>query len=237
MAVAKQAKSRYEIDACTLRFAIQMEICWSCTRSLPRASLRNEGSSKGDILRPEERSRILRQQADEILLLIGLGKLVAPIGPLMPTGSYFMDLMMYPDIDVNLPLTSPDRLMGVGAELSKLDCVQKIRFLRGKDGPTKDGFYLKPEIEYGDWGRLWKIDIWSLPALALNNAQTEMVDLKNRMTPAHRAIILNTKYRLLNDEGRTPMYSGIFIYRAVINLGMTEQAAIEQYLVDNGIIL
>lgn len=155
----------------------------------------------------------------------------------MPTGSYFMDLMMYPDIDVNLPLTAPEKLMGIGVELSKLECVKKLRFLRGKDGPLKGGFYLKPEIEHGDWGRLWKIDIWSLPALVLEKAQTEMVDLKGRMTLAHRAIILDTKYRLLTPEGRTPMYSGIFIYRAVINLGMTEHGAIVEYLEENGIIL
>jgi hypothetical protein len=101
----------------------------------------------------------------------------------------------------------------------------------------KDGFYLKPEIEYGDWGRLWKIDIWSLPAAILEKVQTEMADLKVRMTLAHRATILDTKYQLLTEEGRTPMFSGIFIYRAVINLGMTQQTEIETYLTDNGIIL
>jgi len=67
---------------------------------------------------PEDRSRALKQEADEVLDLIGLKMLAAPIGPLMPTGSYFMDLMMYPDIDVNLPLTTPDKLLGVGGEVA-----------------------------------------------------------------------------------------------------------------------
>jgi hypothetical protein len=186
---------------------------------------------------PEERSRILRREADEVLDLIGLSRLTAPIGPLMPTGSYFMDLMMYPDVDINLPLTAPEKLMSIGVELSKLKCVKKLRFLRGKDGPLKDGFYLKPEIEYGDWGRLWKIDIWSLPASILEKVRAEMIDLKRRMTVAHRAIILHTKYRLLNAEGRTPMFSGIFIYRAVIDHGMTEQDEIDEYLIESGIVL
>lgn len=186
---------------------------------------------------PEDRSRALRQEADEVLSLIGLNDLAAPIGPLLPTGSYFLDLMMYPDIDINLPLTTPEKLMNIGVELSKLECVQKLRFLRGKDGPLKGGFYLKPEISYGNWGRLWKIDIWSLPATALETAQTEMIALKNRMTSDHRAIILDTKYRLLTEEGRTPMFSGIFIYRAVIDLGMTEVDEIDEYLVKSGIVL
>ena len=64
-----------------------------------------------------------------------------------------------------------------------------------------------------------------------------MADLKRRLTAAHRAIILDTKYRLLTPEGRTPMYSGIFIYRAVINHGMVEHDEIARYLRSNGIVL
>ena len=57
------------------------------------------------------------------------------------------------------------------------------------------------------------------------------------MTPEHRAIILDTKHRLLTDEGRTPMYSGIFIYRAVIDHGLTELGKIVEFLKGSGIIL
>lgn len=203
--------------------------------SRPRGSSRSRLVASA--MMPEQRSRALRQEADDVLGLIDLSRLSVSIGPLMPTGSYFMDLMMYPDIDVNLPLTTPENLMGIAVELSKLECVKRLRFLRGKEGPLKDGLYLKPDIEYGNWWRLWKIDIWSLPAAVLETAQTEMADLKRRMTAAHRAIILDTKFRLLTDEGRTPMYSGIFIYRAVINLGMIQPSEIDAYLIENDIVL
>ena len=83
---------------------------------------------------PEDRSRALRQEADEVLDLIRLQELCAPLGQLMPTGSYFMDLMMYPDIDFNLPLTTPEKLLSVGVELSKLECVRKVRYRRGGSG-------------------------------------------------------------------------------------------------------
>ncbi len=186
---------------------------------------------------PEDRSRALRQEADQVLDLIHLQELCAPLGQLMPTGSYFMDLMMYPDIDFNLPLTTPEKLLGVGVELSKLECVQRIRYLRGGSGDLENGLYLKPEISYGNWGRLWKIDIWSLPSAILEKTHAEMADLKARMTPEHRAIILDAKYRLLTDEGRTPMYSGIFIYRAVIDHGLTEFSEIVKFLKGSGIVL
>ena len=179
----------------------------------------------------------MRQEADQVLDIIQLRKLCSSIGPLIPSGSYFMDLMMYPDIDFNLPLAAPERLLGVAAELSKLDCVRRIRYLRGGNGDLKDGFYLKPEIAYGDWGRLWKIDIWSLPTPVLERQRMEMEDLSERMTLSQRAIILDTKYRLLTEEGRTPMYSGIFIYRAVIDHGMTGLDEIAGFLRDNGIVV
>ena len=186
-------------------------------------------------MNPDERARALRREADHVLDIVRLREFCAPIGPLVPSGSFFLDLMMYPDIDFNLPLTTPERLLGVGMELSKLDCVRRIRYLRGGTGILKDGFYLKPEIIYGDWGRLWKIDIWSLPASILERQQAEMTSLRRRMTPMHRAIILETKYRLLTEEGRTPMSSGIFIYRAVIDHGMSEFVDILEFLKGNGI--
>ena len=155
----------------------------------------------------------------------------------MPTGSYFMDLMMYPDIDLCLPPTTPEKLLGVGMELAKLGFVKRLRYLRGGSGELSDGLYMKPEIEYGKWGRLWKIDIWALPISVLEAKRREMEGLKARMTPRHRAIILDTKYRLLTDEKRTPMYSGIFIYRAVINEGLADMDSIVSFLRENGVDL
>lgn len=168
---------------------------------------------------------------------VNLRQLLKPLGPVVETGSYFMDLMMYPDIDLNLPLTNPEQLLGVAAELSKLDCVRRIVYRRGMPGELKDSFYIKPEIAYGEWGRDWKVDIWSMPAPLLGSQREHMTDLKHRMTRAQREIILRTKYRLLNSEGRTPMYSGIFIYRAVINEGLSEFEGIVGYLSENGIAL
>ena len=179
---------------------------------------------------PEERSRRLREEADEVLELIGLRELLEPLGPITPTGSYFLDLMMYPDIDLQVPHTTPERLVSIGVELAKLPCIKKLRYLRGGSGQLKDGFYIKPEIEYGDWGRLWKVDIWSLPSDVTDRQYREMTGLKDRMTAAQRGTILETKYRLLNDQGRTPMFSGIFIYRAVIDEGLTKHAEIVEYL-------
>ena len=184
---------------------------------------------------PEERSRALRAEADVVLELVHLRDHCAPIGELAPTGSYFMDLMMYPDIDVYLPPTTPEALLGVAVELSRYQCVQRMNYIRGEPGELADGLYLKPVVTYGNWERPWKIDIWSLPMAVIEHKQAELADLKARMTPAQRGLILHFKRELLNAAGRTPMYSGIFIYKAVIDRGLATLAEVCRFLRDSGV--
>ena len=161
------------------------------------------------------------------------------IGKVIPTGSYFMNLMMYPDIDLYIPFTIIEHIFILATKLAIYDCVKEIVFQKGSSmGLAKDlakGYYLKPIIEYGQWGRPWKIDIWSLPITITEKKQKELQDLKDQMTPAQRKLILEYKYNILTEKGRTPMFSGIYIYQAVINLGLTDFNAITKYLKANGI--
>jgi hypothetical protein len=146
-----------------------------------------------------------------------------------------MELMMYPDIDVYLPPATAEDLLRVAVSLSRHDSVSSINFKRGGAGDLRDGLYLKPVVQYGDWERPWKIDIWSLPTAVVEHKQIRLTDLRNRMTPEHRDLILQTKYRLLTPAGRTPMFSGLYIYQAVIDHGLHELEAIVEYLRSHGI--
>lgn len=184
---------------------------------------------------PEERSKALRKEADEILDLIHLRTHCAHIGDIIPTGSYFLDLMMYPDIDLYLPPTTPTKLLAVAAELSGYECVKKLNFEKGGPGDLAKGLYIKPIVHVGDWERPWKVDIWSLPLSVIEKKQAQLIDLRSRMTEEHRQRILDCKYRLLNRTGRTPMFSGIHIYRAIIDHDMKELGRIVEFLKGNGI--
>lgn len=184
---------------------------------------------------PEERSKALRQQADEVLAHIRLHEHCAQIGNIIPTGSYFLDLMMYPDVDIYLPPTTSEKLLAVGAELSQYDCVKKLNYEKGGLGDLATGLYMKPIVTFGAWERPWKIDIWSLPLPVIEKKQAQLTDLKSRMTEEHRRDILNCKSRLLNAAGRTPMFSGIHIYRAIIDHGMKDTDQIIGFLRSNGI--
>jgi hypothetical protein len=188
-----------------------------------------------EIMTPEERSHILRAEADEILEMVHLREYCSEIGELIPTGSYFLDLLMYPDIDLYLPHASPETVMRVGVKLAGHDCVRKIIFERKSEGELTGGIYLKPYIEYGDWERPWKIDIWSLPMRIIEEKQAELRRLGEKMTADHRCRILDYKFRVLTDEGRTPMFSGIHICRGIVDNGMKDFDSITEYLREQGI--
>ena len=184
---------------------------------------------------PEERAQALHREADELLAYLRLSERCADIGEITPTGSYFLDAMMYPDIDLYLPPTSAEKLLALGAELARHECVTKLRFAKGGPGDLKDGLYLKPIIEKGSWERPWKIDMWSLPRDVVERKQADLADLKAKMTPAQRQRILRYKYHILNADGRTPVFSGIHIYRAVIARGMEDFGEIAEFLRQNGV--
>jgi hypothetical protein len=184
---------------------------------------------------PEERSKRLRKEADKVLAMVHLKKHCSPFGKIIPTGSYYLDCMMYPDIDLYIPRIPIDSLLGIGIKLAKYKCVNEIVFQKGSEGALAKGFYLKPRIFYGNWGRLWKIDIWSLPKNIIERKQSELEELKERMTPQHKKTILHYKFSILSDKGRTPMFSGFHIYQAVINLGLKDFGKITEYLRENGI--
>lgn len=160
-----------------------------------------------------------------------------PFGEITFTGSYFLNLMMYPDIDLYLPPSNPRDVLSLGGQLAGYDCVTYLNFQKGGAPGMDDALYLKPIIQYGDWSRPWKIDIWFTDQEVINEKHGELEDLRDRMTPEHRSLILNYKFDSLTDTGRTPMFSGLFIYRAVINEGLRERGAIDEYLRGHGISL
>lgn len=179
---------------------------------------------------PKERSVKLKLEADRLLKEIRLAERCQEIGPLTPTGSYYLDLMIYPDIDLYLPPTTPRQLFEIAAWLVEQHPVQRVYFLNGGPGPLKDALYIKPVIAVGKWERPWKIDIWAVDQSYIDEKQAELSDQNYRMTPDQRDLILAYKFSILNAQGRTPYFSGIHIYHAEIDHGLTQFADISAYL-------
>jgi hypothetical protein len=166
---------------------------------------------------------------------IGLLGLLSKYGRVVPAGSYFLDVMIYPDIDLYLSKVSIEELFQIAGQLAILDMVRAIVFEKSTDPKLPGGLYLKARVAYGDWGRLWKIDIWSLDDPVIDAIMQDMERFKEKMTPEIREQIIRYKASIMTPAHRTPMYSGYFIYRAFIDEGMSDPAQVTQYLTENGI--
>jgi hypothetical protein len=185
---------------------------------------------------PIERSDILRHEAGLILAMISLDDILRPYGRVFPTGSYFLDVMVYPDIDLYIPKVSIDQLFTIGAQIASCGLVTQVVFERTVDPVNMpEGLYLKSRVKYGDWGRPWKIDIWSLEEMIILNKMAIMHNFQEKMTPGLREQIIRYKLSIMTSQKRTPMYSGYYIYKAFIDEGLADFDIVTQYLISNGI--
>ena len=188
---------------------------------------------------PIERSACIRKEADLVIHEVRLFEILAEAGVkrIVPTGSYFLDVMVYPDIDIYFPPQPVETMFWIGGQIAQCKNVFQVIFSKSREPELPGGLYLKPRIEYGDWGRPWKIDLWSLDEAIIDDHLHEMQRLKEKMSEALREAIILYKTSLLNEEGRTPIYSGYFIYKAFLDEGLSDQQEVRRYLIKSGIEL
>jgi hypothetical protein len=187
------------------------------------------------LIDPLQRSARLKEEADFLLQAVNLYKILQPYGRITPTGSHYLDVMIYPDIDLYLSPVSVEELFAIGGQLAACDLVFQVVFEKSQTARLPGGLYLKPRIRYGEWGRLWKIDIWSLADELIDEKMAEIHRFKQAMTAEIREQIIRYKYTILTASQRTPMYSGYYICKAFIDEGLTDFQAVTDYLVEQGI--
>jgi hypothetical protein len=189
-------------------------------------------------MNPFERAAKLRQEANVVLELIRLYDTLRGYGKVYPTGSFFLDVMAYPDIDLYITRVYLEQLFQIGAKVARCDRIQQVVFEKSDDPVNlPDGLYLKFRVDYGDWGRPWKIDIWSLDEAVITDKMADMRRFQSKMTAELRQQILEYKLSVMTSLKRTPVYSGYYIYRAFLDEGLTDFASVNQYLLSHGIQL
>jgi hypothetical protein len=184
---------------------------------------------------PTQISIELKQQADYILKELKFCEILSQHGRVIPTGSYFLDLMIYPDIDFYATKVPIEKVFEIAGKLVKSNLVFQVKFEKSDEENMRNGLYLKLFIHYGNWKRHWKIDIWFLEDSHIDEVMKEMNQFKDKLTPELKEKILKYKFSVINEQHRTPMYSGYFIYKAMINEGLTKHDKITEYLRNNNI--
>lgn len=184
---------------------------------------------------PMERSRKIREEADVVMRAVGLHDALAPCGQISLTGSYYLDVMIYPDIDLFVPKVPVAQLFQAGGQIASSELVYEVIYQRSRVPALPGGLYMKPRIRYGNWERPWKIDIWSVDQALIDKNMAVLRRFGERMTQEIREQIIRFKYAILTDRHRTPMYSGYWIYKAFIDEGLSEHGEVVRYLIDHGI--
>jgi hypothetical protein len=184
---------------------------------------------------PLVRSLELRQEADLILQRTGISSLLASYDRFVPTGSYFLDVMVYPDIDLYVSKVTLEQARQLHDQLAVSPLVYEVTLKESDEPALPGGIYIKPRISYGAWGRPWKVDIWSIDDALIDEKMVDMLRFQAQMTPHLREQIVRYKISILTPKHRTPMYSGYFVYKAFIDEGITDFERVTEFLIANGI--
>ena len=185
----------------------------------------------------------LRAEAGQIIYGGGIDDLLQAYGEVFYTGSYFLDVMVWPDIDITMALDpdpySIEAFFELGAKIARIDNVISLKFINFymPDVPDlPDGLYWGTRLKAENRSIPWKIDLWAKGREALAEDRRAMQATQQMMDEATRKLILEIKYSLLTPEGRTPPLSGRHIYRAVLFEGLREKEGILAYLNEAGVL-
>ena len=185
----------------------------------------------------------LRAEADDILHgERGVDRILRSYGKVHYTGSYALDLMAWPDIDITMVLDgdpySFDTFFKMGRELAQVEGVDKIEYWNSMNWDVHNlprGLYWGVRMNSGTWAVPWKIDVWATNETEFRMNQELMKRLSAEMTPEARGLIVEVKHSVITPEGRTPQGSGYYIYEAVLFKGLRTPREIREYVRQHGI--
>lgn len=187
---------------------------------------------------PITRAALLKTEADQIIAHLDLTRILTSVaGRVEYIGSYLLDLMAYPDIDLMARRVAVEQVFQAGGQLVRSPHIVQAVYQPSNDPDLPGGLYFKLRVAWGEWGRPWKLDIWFLDEAIIERKLTDTRRFQAALSPDLRQLILRYKASVLTPEGRTPMYSGYWIYRAVLDEGLRDFGAISAYLIAHGIKL
>ena len=166
-------------------------------------------------------SRLLRREATELLDKEGLLSMLKDVGTTQVIGSYALDTMTWPDIDISMNLPDAQNVevffelaksIATKFEITKMSYSNHyIRNFPGFD----HGLYWGILLRYA--GREWKVDLWGYNDTDYQRHITEANELSCQLQQADHLAILRIKHVICqHPEYRGNVYNSMAIYRAVL---------------------
>ena len=166
-------------------------------------------------------SRMLRREATELLDKEGLLSMLKAVGTTQVIGSYALDTMTWPDIDISMNLPDAQNVevffelaksIATKFEITKMSYSNhNIRNFPGFD----HGLYWGILLRYA--GREWKVDLWGYNDTDYQRHITEANELSCQLQQADHLAILRIKHVICqHPDYRGNVYNSMAIYRAVL---------------------
>lgn len=175
-----------------------------------------------DIEQIQAHSKKIKIQADALLKQTDLITILSAFGTPHIIGSYSMDLMYNPDLDIIVTSEHP-RASSVAAldTIVKKQMVQKLEYgdfitFKRENRPEGCIIVLKAEVE----GIKWEIEIWFLTSAERGEKYAEHIN--SMANKRMRDTILEFKY-LVNEENISKhSIASTSIYEGVVDKGITD---------------
>lgn len=169
----------------------------------------------------------LHDQADKMLQMTGLAKILQQYGQLAPIGgSYAYGLMVYPDLDISIicDTITTDQFANLALDIIRQPFVRKVSTVNNVDyvslrkGHPK-GYWIGIEIPFEQ--DVWGIDCWiQTKAWAADTTDHYAARMLN-ITDAQRDAILQIKYQLILRGCYGDNIVSVDVYDAVLDQGIT----------------
>lgn len=175
----------------------------------------------------------LRRAADEVIRQADVVRLFSSLGDVSFIGSYRLDVMYRPDIDLIVTSDNPDRKEAIGLTTRLLESgyFQTVGFadwFNYRREGTPRGFYWELIVPSG--GADWKLDAWYLSWQEdLSIRRTERYAKLLEDGPSAREVILKLKSELFNGTRYEGGIGGLEICAAVLERGIRSAAQLRRH--------
>ena len=158
----------------------------------------------------------LKEEGRKILEDEGLLEILNRYGETKVVGSYDLDLLIKPDIDISICVKEfdIDKYFALCAEITKKLKPSRVKYLdqsiKKLPFPFEEGYYLGLHILRNDIQ--WKIDGWVFNPKVFKERVDFHNEIKKRINSTNRQILLSIKKEICNS----PSYISVDLYYAVL---------------------
>ncbi|SFS76120.1 hypothetical protein [Paenibacillus sp. BC26] len=181
----------------------------------------------------EALNTLIKTEADGLLYLNGLTQVLEKYGGVFISGSYFLDLMTWRDLDIYLAndKMNEETFFELGKEISLCIKPSKMNYRNEFIGQTE---HLPKGYYWGCYATFnsndWKIDVWAISSKKFEQKQQKIEELKSQINAVQRLAILKLKNSLFNHPLYRKKFFSVDIYNAVIEDNINSEENFKNWL-------